>query len=89
MKLGFASFGVQLGENTRIDLSTYAADVPIVDVRVNGCSMTLTLRGDVVDDTGLALAHQLRDAVNGFVAECERLHAEQGDRAASSESAAA
>ncbi|WP_131740829.1 hypothetical protein [Actinomadura roseirufa] len=71
----FSDVTVLLAQGTRIDCHTYPASGPILAVWGTGLSLMLTSGRGAVTAADVDNAHELLEAVQTYVAECERLYA--------------
>jgi hypothetical protein len=75
----FGRLGLHVGEDSRVDCSTYVARSPILDIRAGNVSVAISLLGDEIDQTAVSFARNLVDQARLFAAEVERLHALETD----------
>jgi hypothetical protein len=72
--LGFRPAG-----RTSVHLSRYADSPPILSAWTKTVGFTITHGRTGMDTDHVRFARELADAVNGYLTECERLHAQNRD----------
>jgi hypothetical protein len=73
----FGCMSVHLGTDTRIICHTYSDNGPILSVNAGDVDLTVHVaRHQAVDETDVANAKALFDAIATYLAECERIYHE-------------
>lgn len=74
----YGSMSFRLGSNARVTCHTYPDNGPILSLSAGDWSLSMSPAGrTAITDGDVAKARRLAEAVTTYLAECERLHAEQ------------
>jgi hypothetical protein len=72
-----SSFGLYVGTDALVMCHHYADKTPILVIDVEGCSVSISVKGRDASESALQFARELVRKAQAFAAEVERLHARQ------------
>jgi hypothetical protein len=75
----FSRFAFHIGDEWRMDCSTYGDTTPILSLDAAGCGLTITTRGNVATVEAVQFARELARETRRFAEDLERMHAAQLD----------